>query len=287
MKKLSNIKKDLLIAAIVILSFFFAVYAHQHRIIFDSLLNIVIYVCIFLVCAAVLIGCFYLLFVKKYPVHKVFLITGSAIAFISLIINNPGIIPDEPAHLSNTYLWSNRLLWIPETKSGQQYIDIYKTYESYIREEDAEGIQKIVRSTSTYEEITGSFRLFGSPEGEKLVPYQFIDLNVSPAAYFPAVLGITLARLLHLGCVPMLYLGKLFMMAFYILGIYWSIKRMPFGKITMFIIAMLPMCIHLAPSFSYDSVIITFAMIVTAQIMYLAYGEIKRLESERRCFAAL
>ena len=47
---------------------------------------------------------------------------------------------------------------------------------------------------------------------------------------FPAVLGITFARILHFGVVTTVYFGRLFNFIFYILLTYLSIK-IPFGEI--------------------------------------------------------
>lgn len=52
-------------------------------------------------------------------------------------------------------------------------------------------------------------------------------------AYFPAVLGITFARILHFGVVTTVYFGRLFNFIFYILLTYLSIKKYPWEIINV------------------------------------------------------
>lgn len=273
-------KKMALVLSVVVLILVFSAYAKINHTAFDFTSDIIIYIIIFLCCLAILVASFLLLFVKEWPITKLFLVAGGAIGLLSLIINTPGSVPDEGAHISNTYLWSNRLLRISETLSDQQLSDVYISYDSYVRKEDLNVINEIVQqdaSSRNYKNIIRNLTIFISPEDAKLASYNLRDNSISPIAYFPAILGITIARLLKLGCVPMFYFGKLFMLAFYIIGIYWSIERIPFGKTSIFMISILPMCVNLAPSFSYDSAVITLSMMLIAQILYLAYGKIQRI----------
>lgn len=282
-----NIKALLISASF--LTLVFAVYALKNLPAFDSACDIIIYVSVYLCSIAILVVSFLLLFVKGRPVHSVFLIAGSAIGLLSLLVNTPGSVPDEAAHIDNAYLWSNRLLGISDTISENQTSGVYICYDSYMRKEDANVMCNTVHentSVQNYNDTLQNFTFFVSSDGAKLDMHIFRDNCTSPVAYFPAILGITFARLLGLGCVPMLYLGKLFMLAFYITGIYWSLKRMPFGSVSLFVISILPMCINIAPSFSYDCVIITFSVMLFAQILYMAYGKVQRIGAKDFCLSA-
>lgn len=255
-------------------------YAAMNRSIFDSTFDKVFFLIIALCGLAIFVVSFILLFFKQWPIEKIFLVVGSAIGLLSLIINTPGSIPDETAHIKNAYLWSNRILGIHDTVSARQTSDVYINYTTSIRKEDLTVFSDITESNAsiqTYRDISEDFKLFVRAGDAELVACDFQDNSISPVAYFPTILGITIARLLHLGGVPLLYLSKFFMLAFYIFGIYWAIRRLPLGKLPVFIISMMPMCVHLAPSFSYDAVIITLAMMLIAQILYLAYGNNQKI----------
>lgn len=273
-------KKMILVVSTAVFAMLLGGYAALSRSVFSGSFDILFFIIMALCGLAIYVVSFILLFYKEWPIHKLFLVAGSAIGLLSLVINTPGSIPDEAAHIKNAYLLSNRLLGIHDTVSAQQASDVYINYTSSIRKEDLKVFTDIVdgeSSLQTYREIATEFKVFAAPGDAALVDCDFRDNSISPVAYFPAILGITAARLLHLGGVPLLYLSKLFMLAFYIWGIYWAIKRLPLGKLPVFIIAIMPMCVHLAPSFSYDAVIITFAFMLIAHVLYLAYGDIRSI----------
>ena len=100
-------------------------------------------------------------------------------------------------------------------------------------------------------------------------------VDISPVAYIPQIFGTIIARLLHFGWIPLIMMGRLFNLIFFIILIYWAIKIIPIGKMVIFSIALLPMSMELASSFSYDSVIISLCVFFTAYVFYLAYEKNK------------
>lgn len=93
----------------------------------------------------------------------------------------------------------------------------------------------------------------------------------TPCAYFIPALGITLARLLHLNSLGLMYLGRLFNLMFFAAAAYLSMRRLPFGKEVLFGTALLPMTIHLSASFSYDVLIMAGIFYFTACCLDLAF----------------
>ena len=55
---------------------------------------------------------------------------------------------------------------------------------------------------------------------------------------------------------------------------------MPIGKVTMFIVALLPMTLQQATSFSYDAIINALAFLYTAYCLYFAYSEKEKKKKE-------
>lgn len=74
--------------------------------------------------------------------------------------------------------------------------------------------------------------------------------------YLPQVLGMTLGRLLGLGSVPMIYLGRMFMLLSYILACLHAIKRTSVGKFLFAAIPLLPMSLMLSSAISYDPLVL-------------------------------
>ena len=75
--------------------------------------------------------------------------------------------------------------------------------------------------------------LAGSGEEGEAVSYQ-LPVRTTPLAYLPQALGITLARLLGLGGLGLLYMGRLFNLLFLAGMGYLAMRRMPFGKEVLF-----------------------------------------------------
>ena len=97
------------------------------------------------------------------------------------------------------------------------------------------------------------------------------SVRTTPLAYVPQALGFTLARVLGLNSIALLYLGRFFnLLLFAAVGVL-TIKRLPFGKNVFFGVSILPMSLHLAASLSYDVVILAFTGYFTAVCLNLAY----------------
>lgn len=276
----TNKKHLIWFLAIEIVVFLFCLhYARINPMIFQSRLSTG---CFLALCLGLLIltgFAFMMIVIKKIPLHRVFLLIGFGFGVLSCLINTPGSIPDEPAHASNIYLWSNRLLGVREElvpSSNPVYIKI----NSLARRADVENASLYLNSETTinsYQQILHGTNWFYSNSDRQLVTELLQDHSVTPIMYLPAILGFTLARLLSLGYYPMLMLGRLLMLVFYVFAASWSIRKIPVGKMTLFVTALLPMSIHLAASLSYDAVILGLAMMTFAYIVYLAYGDIERI----------
>lgn len=97
------------------------------------------------------------------------------------------------------------------------------------------------------------------------------SVRTTPLAYVPQALGFTLARILGLNSIALLYLGRFFNLLLFAAVGALTIKRLPFGKNVFFGVSILPMSLHLAASLSYDVVILAFTGYFTAVCLDLAY----------------
>lgn len=73
--------------------------------------------------------------------------------------------------------------------------------------------------------------------------------------YAPAVLGICVARVLHLGTVPMLLLARYLNLLVFALFVWVGIRCLPWGKMTLFVLALLPVNLQQCTSFSHDAMV--------------------------------
>jgi uncharacterized membrane protein len=234
-------------------------------------------------CAALLLlaGLGYVLvIVKKTPLYRLMIFFGLSFGVLSCLIHTPGAVPDEPMHASNIYLLSNRLLLLPEKEAADQDNPVYRNVESFMRRADFASEQRILKSetiTESYRDILKHTNWVYSADERELVSATLRDNSVTPIVYLPAIVGFTFARLLSLGFYPMLMIGRLCMLAFYVFAASWAIKKIPIGKTALFLTALLPMSLHLAASLSYDAVILALSMMTFSYIIYLAYGEIEKI----------
>lgn len=99
------------------------------------------------------------------------------------------------------------------------------------------------------------------------IGYGHAPMDVSLHAYLPQALGITLGRLLSLGQVLTIYLGRLCNLAFFVLCGWLAVRLAPFGKMAFFGAALLPMTLELVSSLSYDGFAISLGFLCTAYVM--------------------
>ena len=160
---------------------------------------------------------------------------------------------DEPAHVDTAYRYSNDMLLKGHSTEDGGYLR---------RGEDSIAGLTYGKTTMTqYRTVFDKF--FDISDDNELVEVQGRDVSQPAYVYFPSALAITIARIVHLGQIPTLYLGRFFNLIAFLSIVYLAIKKMPIGKVTMFIVALLPMTLQQATSFSYDAIINALAFLYT------------------------
>lgn len=218
--------------------------------------------------------------------EQIFVVCSLGLGIMYLAILPPLSAPDEVSHYISAYQLSNRLLGKTAAddrgrvliRAGDAYIedmeDVLADDGSGPRGEESAVTLGQTVSQDTYAAIHRLGFKGGGPEGT--VPSYQPAVHTTPLAYVPQALGITLARVIGLGSLGLLYLGRLFNLLFYCAMGYLTMKRLPFGKELIFGIGLLPMMLHLAASMSYDVMIISMSGYFLAVCLDLAY-EAKRV----------
>ncbi len=206
---------------------------------------------------------YWMAFVKKCKLETTVLVS---LLFLGLIYNFlllPYMSPDERNHIDMTYRYSNDLLGIEYTGSD---ITISK------RMDDTEIVFSEEPRLSNY--YVAYHRLFEAVQDDSLVVTNASINTFAPTfVYLPGVLGMTLARLLGFGTVPMLLLARWCNLAFFALCVWWCMKKLPFGKIVLAVIALFPMTLQQCNSFSYDSVITSVLFLFSTYVICMTYEE--------------
>lgn len=91
--------------------------------------------------------------------------------------------------------------------------------------------------------------------------------------YFPQAVGFTIARLLGLGFLPMVQLGRIVTYAVFVLLAFFAIRCVPFGKRLFMILSLSPAVMSMTVSITRDAVVLALSFFVTAKVLQMAYQE--------------
>lgn len=195
---------------------------------------------------------YYLIFAAKAPAHLVFILCGLVLGFVFMFLIPPRTAPDEYSHICYSYYYSNVIL-------GQAQNDWANGLA--MRAGDAMVLHRYdfdATNIFAYQEMYEG--LFAKDPGGMPVEIYAPLHNVRfPLLYAPQTAGVVLARLLGLGRVPMLLFGRFANLLFYTILTSRAIKRMPVAKPMLFCVAILPMSLQLAASFSYDTYVLALS----------------------------
>lgn len=188
----------------------------------------------------------YLTFVRKVRIENVFLATVLFLGLVYNVMLTPQMVPDEAKHMDMAYRYSNGLLGFESLGDDK----------CLMRAEDA-----AVRESFTSSPSFGNYRniyygLFSRVQDDTMVEAE-VSSNIEGSflLYAPAVLGMSAARLLGLGPVPMLLLARYLNLAVFALLAWFGMRLLPFGKTTLFVLALFPVNMQQCTSFSHDAMV--------------------------------
>ncbi len=172
--------------------------------------------------------------------------------------------PDEAIHYHTAYALSNRWLGLapanPENNFIQRACDddaVFSNYKTspytyrYLMQHLFDGAPAQAEYTESHVELMGGYK----------------------APYVLSAAGITLARLLGFGGVGTAFFGRLWNLVFFAAMAALAVRLAPVGKGIFAAFALLPGCLHLGGSYSYDSCLLALAMVLTALCLQCALQE--------------
>jgi uncharacterized membrane protein len=183
------------------------------------------------------------LLICKVKLEYIFLVTALMLGTIMMFVITPLSPPDEMIHYTSSYALSGYLIFDDNPMLADVRHFDYRGLTSHENDPDA-----YLRLMSE-----GVFRLEGTAETYDISSIAGLHY---PLSYLPQAIGIAIARLLNLSFLGVFYFGRFFNLLFYMLCVFFSIKRLKAFRLPFFIIALLPMTLQLAASFSYDTFIL-------------------------------
>ena len=193
---------------------------------------------------------------------------------IFIFLFPPGSVPDEPYHFWSSYALSDCL-------SGEP-VDL-QTGQIGVRSVDAAtdlNTLKILNNAS----ITSTFRNFEMFASDSTwtaieISRDMMDFGVNPFYIkLPSAIGIILARVLNFGFLPLFFMGRTINYLLYAASVVCAVRITPVAKSGFRAVSLLPMSLHLAASYSYDSGILSLSFLLIAMLLRLVFDE-------TRCFA--
>lgn len=237
--------------------------------------------------AAVCAAAWYLIRIRKAAYHIsigiLIMLLGAANIFVFKGLS----APDEVSHYISAYRLSNEIMHQPVTDEyGQVYV---RACDLFL--EDTEDRMDAVRAANEagIEDFDRELVIFGQTLDEDVYRVYHDGLpdradtdedpalscqwtvNTTPAAYIPQAIGISLARLIGLGPIGLISLGKLFNLIFFALMSSYAVYIIPKGKDIICSAALLPMTLHLAGSMSYDVFTVSCSFVFIAVIINIRY----------------
>ncbi len=215
---------------------------------------------------AFLIVMYFVIFVAKAKMQTIFMIFALIFGFVFTIYAPFKAAPDEYVHIASSYYKSNELMGIKNSFDGQKLL---------VRKCDAKEFTKPINYNAF--EIQQMYEgFFSTSKGKtELVAVNAKVAQVFAPLYWVQTLGITLARILGLGFIPMIIFGRIANLLLYVVLVYIAIKIMPIYKTAFTVMALTPIPLQLAGSFSYDTLVISLCFLFIAYIFNLTYNKEK------------
>ena len=206
---------------------------------------------------------YWMIFVKKCKIETTVLVSLLLLGVVYNFLLLPYMSPDERTHIDMTYRYSNDLLGIEYTGND---ITISKRM-------DDTRIQLLENpSLTNYYQVY--HHVFEKVQDDGLVVTNSTANTYAPIfVYLPAVLGMTLSRMLGFGSIAMLMMARWCNLAFFAVCVWWCMRKLPFGKMALAVIALFPMTIQQCNSFSYDAVITSVLFLFSTYIICMTYEE--------------
>ena len=206
---------------------------------------------------------YWMVFDKKCKVETTVLVSLLFLGWVYNFLLLPYMAPDERTHIDMTYRYSNDLLGIPYT--GNEV--------TLAKRVDDTKIELVENPALSNYYIVFNELLQGVQDDSLVITNTTANTYAPIFVYLPAVLGMTLARLLGFGSIAMLMLARWCNLAFFAVCVWWCMKKLPFGKMALAVIALFPMTIQQCNSFSYDAVITSILFLFSTYIICMTYED--------------
>lgn len=233
--------------------------------------------------ALVLIGAGWWLFTgQKCPLHRMVFCFVLALGILFSMVLPPYSAPDEQFHINQSFTLASTI-YDPHLPIAQSQI-----HSTLRRPSDVDVIVQDGETTVfTWQHIAKN--LFTTSPDPFTATHDFDEYQVdaSYTMYWISALGVLTGFVLRLGFIPTLFLGRFTNLLFFAFLAAWAVKRTPVGKAVFAAVALLPMTLHLAASYSRDSNLLALCLLFAALVLDLAFGPREKIGWKQLILPAL
>ena len=196
-------------------------------------------------------------------IESFFLITVVTLGICYYLLFTPWSIPDAGAHYLASYRLSNILLGFPKGQYWFGRIEDGQFYSNLWGKDKFPGMLG-------YTDLAYNFALTCKEKAIEDFPYHLEKMEYySMLSYWPQMLGISIGRIAGLSAIACVYLAKLMIFIFHVLGCANAIKTTPVGKSVFAMIPLLPMALMNSGAISYDPLCLITTLNLSAGIFAL------------------
>ena len=209
----------------------------------------------------------------RFALHRLVFVLVLALGVAYTVVLPPYGAPDEKYHINQSFTLACR--WANALSDEDWQMGHVPISMSYRREHDVNAaLQDQETGTTVWAWQAFADDLFTlSPDAfDSHAEYQEAQTDENPLLYLPSAAAVFLAFVLRLGFVPALVLGRLANLACFALLAAAAVKYTPFGRRVFAAAALLPMTLHLAASFSRDSLLLGLCFAFAALAMRAAFA---------------
>lgn len=197
---------------------------------------------------------------KNIKPEKVFLLIVIPIGLIYCMVTPFGKVPDEITHSTKAIDISLGHFLSKANEKGEAELIYTEKLEQIFNAEN-----------KTYSQY---FEAIKSEESNEEIVYKFSNMALySPICHLPQATGMLIARLFNFSLIVQLYAGRIVNMLVAIILIYFAVKYIPFNKILVILIALLPISMQEITSLSSDALTIGVCLFYISYILHLRYNE--------------
>lgn len=183
----------------------------------------------------------------------------------------PYAAPDEKYHINQSFTLACR--WANFFSDDEWQMGHVPTTTSFRRETDVNPtLQDENTTVFTWEEFTDTLFTTTDAPYDSHQEYAELQTDQNPLLYLASGAAVFVAYLFHLGFTPALALGRLANLLLFAALASYAVKVAPFGKRVFAAVALLPMTLHLAASFSRDAPLLGLCFAFTALVLDAAFG---------------